>query len=368
MESSYKRLGDFIRLVDLRNTELKVKTLLGVSIEKKFIPSIANTIGTDMKSYKIVKKGQFAYGTVTSRNGDKVSIALLKDYEECIISSAYLVFEIIDERQLNPDYLMMLFSNPEFDRYARYNSWGSAREVFSWDDLCRTEMSIPSIEEQEKIVRWYKTIEDRIDLLKNEDYTLLNIIKNIMLEHRSKHSDYLSIGEYCTRITSGGTPSRTNNSYWNSRDIPWLKNGEVKNNIVIETEEYISKKGLNESSAKIIKKHSVLMAMYCVSEPQVSINEIETTTNQAICCMETTSLKDSSYLCAYLMTFGRDLTKDANGAAQQNLNQEQIKEFRIVKPDNVIKHNLEIIFLRRICLAKELNLLNKTKNALLFNI
>ena len=110
------------------------------------------------------------------------------------------------------------------------------------------------------------------------------------------------------------------------------------------------------------------MAMYCVSEPQVSINEIETTTNQAICCMETTSLKDSSYLCAYLMTFGYDLTKDANGAAQQNLNQDQIKEFRIVKPDNVIKHNLEIIFLRRICLAKELNLLNKTKNALLFNI
>ena len=116
----YKRLGDYIREVNVRNRELKVTNLLGVSISKEFMPSIANTIGTDMSTYKIVEKGQFAYGPVTSRNGDKVSIALLDGYDDAIISQAYTVFEVVDQEQLWPEYLMMWFRRPEFDRYARF--------------------------------------------------------------------------------------------------------------------------------------------------------------------------------------------------------------------------------------------------------
>ena len=100
MKSNYKRLGDYIRQVDVRNKDEKVTRLLGVSIDKKFIESIANTIGTDMSVYKIVKHRQFAYGPVTSRNGDKVSIALLTE-AECIISSSYTVFEITDTKKFS---------------------------------------------------------------------------------------------------------------------------------------------------------------------------------------------------------------------------------------------------------------------------
>ena len=107
--TKYKRLGDYIREVNVRNRELKVTNLLGVSISKEFMPSIANTIGTDMSTYKIVERGQFAYGPVTSRNGDKVSIALLDGYDDAIISQAYTVFEVIDHEQLLPEYLMMWF-------------------------------------------------------------------------------------------------------------------------------------------------------------------------------------------------------------------------------------------------------------------
>ena len=96
----YKPLGDYIKLVDLRNRELGITNLLGVSIEKRFIPSIANTVGTDFSSYKIVRHGQFAYGPVTSRNGEKVSIALLEE-DDCIISNSYTVFEITDENWLD---------------------------------------------------------------------------------------------------------------------------------------------------------------------------------------------------------------------------------------------------------------------------
>ncbi|MDY3966191.1 MAG: restriction endonuclease subunit S [Prevotella sp.] len=163
-KAEYKRLGDYIKEVNVRNRDLKVTNLLGVSISKEFMSSIANTIGTDMSTYKIVKRRQFAYGPVTSRNGDKVSIALLDDYDNAIISQAYTVFEVIDHEQLLPEYLMMWFRRPEFDRYARFHSHGSAREIFDWDELCDVMLPVPSITRQREIVSEYETLTNRIRL------------------------------------------------------------------------------------------------------------------------------------------------------------------------------------------------------------
>lgn len=161
--NNYKRLGDYIRQVDVRNKDLAVEKLLGLSIAKQFIPSIANTIGTDMRNYKVVEPRQFGYVPVTSRNGDKITIALYNDTEPCIISQAYTVFEVIDETKLLAEYLMMWFRRPEFDRYARFKSHGSAREVFEWDEMCDVMLPIPPIEEQRKIVSEYQAIEQRIE-------------------------------------------------------------------------------------------------------------------------------------------------------------------------------------------------------------
>lgn len=164
MTAEYHRLGDYIREVNVRNRELKVTRLLGLSIEKKFIPSIANIIGTDMAGYKIVHRRQFAYVPVTSRNGEKITVALLEDCDEAIISQAYTVFEVVDCEKLLPEYLMMWFRRPEFDRYARFHSHGSAREVFDWDELCDVLLPVPSIERQREIVSEYETLTRRIRL------------------------------------------------------------------------------------------------------------------------------------------------------------------------------------------------------------
>ena len=172
MKERFRLLGDFIQPVDERNKELKVDYLLGVSISKQFIPSIANIVGTDLSNYKIVRTGQFAYGPVTSRNGEKISIALLRD-KDCIISSSYTVFEVTDNEQLDPEYLMLWFSRPEFDRYARYMSHGSVREIFDWDELCKVELPVPSIEKQHSIVKAYNTITDRIELKRKINDNLL---------------------------------------------------------------------------------------------------------------------------------------------------------------------------------------------------
>ena len=164
MRSNYKQLGQFIRQVDVRNVEGKEENLLGVSVQKTFIPSIANTVGTDFTKYKVVKKGQFTYIPDTSRQGDKIGIALLTDYDEGLVSNVYTVFEIIDEYQLIPEYLMLWFSRPEFDRYARFKSHGSVREVMDWDEMCKVELPVPSFEEQLEIVNNYRTISERIAL------------------------------------------------------------------------------------------------------------------------------------------------------------------------------------------------------------
>ncbi len=159
----YKRLGDYIRQVDVRNHDLAVDKLLGLSIAKQFIPSIANIIGTDMSNYKVVKPRQFGYVPVTSRNGGKITIALYEGIKPCIISQAYVVFEVKDETELLPEYLMMWFRRPEFDRYARFKSHGSAREVFEWEEMCEVMLPVPPIEEQRKIVAEYQAIERRIE-------------------------------------------------------------------------------------------------------------------------------------------------------------------------------------------------------------
>ncbi len=164
MRLNYKRLGEYIQPVEGRNSDLRDIPLMGLSINKVFISSIANTVGTNMATYRIIKRNQFGYGPVTSRNGEKITIALFDDYDEAMISQAYVPFEVTDTEKLLPEYLMMWFRRPEFDRYARFKSHGSAREIFSWDEMQEVMLPIPHIDKQREIVKEYNTIQNRIKL------------------------------------------------------------------------------------------------------------------------------------------------------------------------------------------------------------
>ena len=167
MKSNYKKLGNYIREVDKRNVDgtLGEDNLFGISVTKDFIVSHANLVGVTFESYKVVEPRQFAYIPDTSRRGDKIAISLNTHENKIIVSSICSVFEIIDENVLLPEYLMLWFRRPEFDRYARFMSNGSAREVFDWNSMSGVEIPIPSISEQRKIIHDYETITNRIDLL-----------------------------------------------------------------------------------------------------------------------------------------------------------------------------------------------------------
>ncbi|MCM1079774.1 MAG: restriction endonuclease subunit S [Bacteroidales bacterium] len=347
-KDTYKRLGDYIRQVDVRNKDLAVEKLLGLSIAKQFIPSIANTIGTDMSNYKIVKPHQFGYVPVTSRNGDKITVALYEEEEPCIISQAYVVFEVHNEDRLLPEYLMMWFRRPEFDRYARFKSHGSAREVFEWEEMCEVMLPVPSIEEQQKIVAEYQAIEQRIEnnrrLIATLESTAQTIyrkmfVDDIDMEHLPDGWRMGTIGEFCKETKSGGTPSRSNAKYWSKPQYRWLKSGEVANNIIFETEEYISEDGLNESSAKIIPSGTVVMAMYGATASQVAYLACDTTTNQACCNMLTNSFEEAAYLYFHCLFKQEEIKRFANGGAQENLSQDVIcNQPIILAPPTCFKH------------------------------
>lgn len=163
---SYRKVGDLIQVVDERNRDLAITHLVGLTINKKFIPSVANIIGTDMANYKLIRKNQFACSTMQVRRDKKMPIALLKEFDIAIISQAYPVFEVIDENVILPDYLMLWFSRSEFDREACFHAVGGVRGSLEWEDFCGMQLPVPSIEEQRQIVNQYQSIANKIKVNK----------------------------------------------------------------------------------------------------------------------------------------------------------------------------------------------------------
>jgi len=376
LKSNYKRIGDYIELVDERNNDLSINLLLGLSISKQFIPSVANTVGTNMKNYKVIKKGQFACSIMQVRRDGKMPVALLQDYDEAIISQAYPVFKIKDETALLPEYLMMWFTRTEFDREATFHAVGGVRGSLEWEDFLDFKLPIPSIEKQREIVKEYNTVTNRIKL--NEqlnqklEETAQALYKHWFVDfnfpitkescpelvsgspelegkpYKSSGGDMVyneeldkeipegwklkSVKEFCLDLKSGGTPSRTNYSYWYDGNIPWLKTGEIKNNVVITTEEYITDMGLNNSSAKLLPVNTVLMSMYGANAGEIGFLKAEVTANQACCGMICNSVNEAAFLYYHLLVNQEFNHSQAIGGAQQNLSKDYIENIRIVIP------------------------------------
>ena len=372
---SYKRLGDYIREVDVRNRDLKVKKLVGLTIDKSFIPSVANVIGTDLSKYKVIRKKQFACSLMQVSRDEKIPIAMLEE-TEAIMSPAYPMFEVVDTTKLLPEYLMMWFSRKEFDREASFYAIGGVRGSLAWEDFCNLTLPVPSIEQQQKIVSEYEAVTRRIRLneqiitkLEETARALYRkmFVDGIDKEHLPEGWKMGTIGEFCKEIKSGGTPSRSNIEYWNSKDYRWLKTGEVQNNVILETEEYISKAGLKNSAAKIIPCGSIIMAMYgggTVSN--IAYLACEATTNQACCNMICHTKEDAAFLFFHLLYCQEEIKRLANGGAQENLSQEIIAEQPILLFENDKKKTIFVKLLDFIINKyKEYNILTELQSLLL---
>ena len=379
MKSNYDILGNHIRLIDTRNRESITDRVLGINIDKFFMPSVANVIGTDLSKYKLITKGKFACNPMHVGRDERLPVALYDEEKPAIVSPAYFMFEVIDNSILNEDYLMMWFRRPEFDRICWLHTDGSVRGGITWDDICRLELPIPSIENQLEIVNSYKTITERIALKQKINDNLVavgtasiqkNVGRGALINLTEPEMDRLTlpddfeiqtVSEFCRETKSGSTPSRTNNEYWENGTISWVKSGEVHNNITLQTEEYITPLGLSESSTKLLPKDTVLMAMYGVTAGEVGYLAIEATTNQAICGMICNSKADAAYLYFSLIQSQAAISRLSNGGAQDNLSKNFIDNIKIVVPSSefIEELNLAAIVEQMTLNTKEIALLEE---------
>ncbi len=213
MKSNYDALGNYIRLVDTRNTDLVTEQVLGINIDKYFMPSVANVIGTDLSKYKLITKDKFACNPMHVGRDERLPIALYTEDEPAIVSPAYFMFEIIDNSILNEDYLMMWFRRPEFDRLCWLRTDGSVRGGITWDDICRMKVPVPPLDEQIEIVQSYQAITDRIALKKqindNLEATLTAVFTEIFsaaeATEQTKLSELMTFGNGKSRPKTDGT-------------------------------------------------------------------------------------------------------------------------------------------------------------------
>ena len=194
------KLGEVIRQCDERNTNgsYTKEDVRGVSIEKKIIPTKANMDGVSVGNYKLFPHNAFCFVPVTSRNGNKITLALNQDEKTYIVSSAYEVFKVKDTSILNPDFLFLIFCRPEFDRYARFNSWGSARESFSYESMENVAIPLPSLSEQRKVVNAWKALREIKEQNESKAKPLMQVCQSYIQELKHKY-DSVEIGKFIQR-------------------------------------------------------------------------------------------------------------------------------------------------------------------------
>lgn len=381
-KTGYKRLGDYIREVDVRNRDLEVKELLGVSVSKEFIPSIANTIGTDMSSYKIVKSRQFVYIEDTSRRGDKIAIALLQSIKEAIVSSIYRVFEVKDKDKLLPEYLMMWFRRPEFDRYARFKSHGSAREIFSWEEMCDVTLPIPPIEQQRKIVAEYETISKRIRLneqmitrLEETAQTLYRkmFVDGIDKENLPEGWRMGTLGEICCKIGSGATPKGGKECYVNDgtsfiRSMNVLDLRFNRNELA-----HITSQQAKTLDAVSVESKDILLNITGVSVARccmVPDSILPARVNQHVMIIRSDKIIYSYYL-LFLLYISKEklLGISQSGSTREAITKSEIERFFILVPSMETIRNFDrkvsSIFQYKVLLEEENNKLNELQSLLL---
>ena len=206
--SKYK-LGELISLCDERNSDNKytLSDVKGISIKKEFIETKADMAGVSLTPYILVRPDSFAYVTVTSRNGEKITLAHNTSKNSYIVSSSYVVFRVCEPDVLLSDYLFMFFNRPEFDRYSRFNSWGSARETFSWEDFCDIDITLPSIEQQRKYVDVYLALQNNLAAYQSKVEELKLVCDGYIEELRRK-MPCKKIGEYIVESSTKNSDNK----------------------------------------------------------------------------------------------------------------------------------------------------------------
>ena len=359
------KLGDLVEQYDEINQNgefTEIDDLQGINSNKYFQECKSNKNDIDLFRYRICRHGMFSYNRATSRNGEKISIAL-RTGDDCIVSPSYYCFRVKDEEVLCPEYLDIWFKRPVFDRYARFNSWGSATEFFTFDDFCATEIMLPSLPEQRKIVHDYQVITDRIELLRKMNEKLEEQIMAVyhqMFDGVCRDGTVAELGD----VVGGATPSTENAEYYCSDGIVWLSPKDLTGTgfkFIFKGETDITEEGYNSCSTKMLPKGSVLLTSRApVGAVAIAMKEL--CTNQGFKSIVPKAPYWTPYIYCLLKDSRQLLEANASGTTFLEIPGDTLKKLVVPIPEEKLVEKFsriyEPIFKQQMLFEKELTQLN----------
>lgn len=335
-QNKFVPLGDYVDYCDERNIDGKytLDFVRGISIEKKMIFTKANMEGVSLKPYKLFKPEEFCFVPVTSRNGNKITISMNYEDKTYIVSSAYEVFKIKDKTKLLPDYLFLLFSRPEFDRYARFHSWGSARESFNWDEMCRVLIPLPSPEEQQKVVNAWKALREIKEQNEAIAAPLMQVCQSYIQELKHKY-ERVEVGRFLSFNTEKNSDLEITLEQGLNIDkvfiTPQRSNSDLSSRVKVRKGQFAYCTQLNNENVAIALREGP----DCVVSPVYSVFD---------------NIKKDVVLDKYLFLwfsrpeFGRYVYWASKGSAYEFLQQENLCSYKIPIPPIEIQQAIVNIY------------------------
>ena len=344
MKLNYKPIGELVERIDERNTDGRITTLVGVSIDKCFIKSVANTIGTDLTKYKIIKRKDFAVSLMQVSRDEKIPVAMQNDYDFAIMSPAYPIFRVTDENLILPEYLDLWFKRSEFDREAAFIAVGGVRGSMPWEDFCRMEVLVPNIERQHEIVDAYRTITERITLKQqindNLVATLRALYQKMIVDTQTTLSKH-SLSEICSKIGSGATPKGGKESYI-EEGIALIRSTNVFDYSFSYSElAHITQEQADALSNVEVEADDVLFNITGVSVTRCCIvpdDVLPARVNQHVMIIRPINGKDMSYYLMFALCDPDNKNKlfgiAQSGSTREAINKQEMDQFQVLLPSD----------------------------------
>lgn len=340
----YKTIEELVTRVDERNSDGTISELIGVSIDKCFIKSVANTNGTDLSKYKIICKNDFAVSLMQVSRDGKIPVARLEEYEEAIMSPAYPIFRVKDKNIILPEYLEMWFKRPEFDREAAFIAVGGVRGSMPWEEFAKMKLPVPPIEKQRKIVNAYKSVTDRIALKKkindNLVSTLQIIYKKMFLESQNTYITK-PLADLCSKIGSGATPKGGKAAYFD-KGISLIRSMNVFDYFFSYPElAHISQIQANALANVEIQQADVLFNITGVSVTRCCVvpdDVLPARVNQHVMIIRPYKGKNMSYYIMCTLCTSENKAKllgiGQSGSTREAINKQELERFEIPVPSD----------------------------------
>ena len=365
----YKTIEELVTRVDERNSDGTVSELIGVSIDKCFIKSVANTNGTDLSKYKIIRKNDFAVSLMQVSRDGKIPVTRLEEYEEAIMSPAYPIFRVKDKNIILPEYLEMWFKRPEFDREAAFIAVGGVRGSLPWEEFAKMKLPVPSIEKQQKIVNAYKIVTDRIALKQKINDNLIDTTDTIFFKMflENKSAATISFTDI-VQLMGGGTPKTDEESFWNGNILFFTPKDISRSPFCITTEKHLTNEGLNNCSSRLYPPYTTFVTCRG-TVGNLALAGVPMAMNQSCYALKGKNDFPALFVFSFTRYVIATMKKKASGAVFSALVTRDFEMEKVFEPNLkdaiLFKKRVEPIFAQILANTNEIQQLLDLQNALL---